>query len=104
LHRRFKADAPPSIEARRSHALDASLRPARQAWRTGGGSFRGPAPPRGWSELLLRLPEAVAVDVTTADVRALGLTVVRVVIGGCHGSEPVIGLSRIGGNPLPTPF
>ncbi|MEO8244174.1 MAG: YcaO-like family protein [bacterium] len=104
LHRRFKADAQLSSEARRNHALDPSLRSARQAWQRQSTAFRGPPPPASWTDLLLRLPDAVAVDVTTPDVRALGLTVLRVVIPGCHGSEPVMGVSRIGGNPLPTPF
>lgn len=94
-----------SAEARHAHALDPALRAVRDAWRRGGPPSGGAVlPPADWTDLTRRLPDAVAVDVTTPDVSALGVTVVRVVIPGLFGSEPVPGMSRLGGNPAPTPF
>ncbi|WP_327753982.1 YcaO-like family protein (plasmid) [Sphingobium sp. SJ10-10] len=93
-----------SVEARHGHACDPNLRAVRDHWCAGSGRFRGPPIPAEWDQLVLRIPDAVVVDITTPDVAALGVTVVRVIIPGCHGSEPVRGVSRIGGNPAPTPF
>ncbi|WP_176936844.1 YcaO-like family protein [Bradyrhizobium brasilense] len=104
LYRLCKDDAEPSLETRRSHALDLSLRSVREKWRASGPDIRGPAPPLDWDDLLLRIPDGVAVEVTTPDVRAIGVRVVRVVVPGCHGWEPIRGQSRLGGNPQPPPF
>lgn len=93
-----------SIETRHAHARDPAMRAVRDGWYAGRGVVDAPPPPRNWGELVLRLPDAVAVDVTTPDVRALGIVVVRVVVPGCHGSEPLHRASRIGGNPAPAPF
>jgi len=104
LYRLCKANAGPSIEARQSHARDPSLRTVRDNWRRGGADIGGPSAPPDWQSLLLRIPDAVAVEVTTSDVRAIGVHVVRVVIPGCYGWEPIRDQSCLGGNPQPIPF
>jgi ribosomal protein S12 methylthiotransferase accessory factor YcaO len=105
LYRIFKENQDHSIEARYWHAVDPALRGERDAWTevvahdAGAGQDELP-----WNELVRRLPDAVAVNVTTDDVSRLGVHVARVVIPGCHGFEPVCGRSQLGGNPAPPPF
>lgn len=104
LYRRFKHDQAPSREARYCHAVDATLRAVRRAWQHDGAPPHEAGAPLAWPELRRRLPDAVAVDVTTDDVRQLGVHVARVVIPGCYGFEPVHGESQLGGDPAPLPY
>ena len=91
-------------QARYRHAVDIGLRRARAAWRTEAPSWSEAPGALPWTALVRRIPDAVAVDVTTPDVASLGVRVERVVIPGCHGFEPIGGESRLGGDPTPPPY
>ncbi|MGZ6039973.1 MAG: YcaO-like family protein [Phenylobacterium sp.] len=93
-----------ALQARYRHAVDPDLRAARAAWCDAGDPPEDVADGLAWEALIRRIPDAVAVDVTTPDVRSLGLTVVRVVIPGCRGFEPIAGHSPLGGDPTPPPY
>ena len=94
-----------NLESRYHHAVNASLTSIRQHWKS--VELADSSTHRiylDWMSFVRRVPDAIAVDITTPDVLSLGIRVARVVIPGCHGFEPVPGLTRLGGSPWPIPY
>ena len=93
-----------ALESRYRHAVDPALGESRRNWLTAPPAHRESVQQLAWKSFVQRVPDAVAVDVTTPDAFSVGIRVARVVIPGCHGFEPVPGMSRLGGNPQPIPY
>jgi ribosomal protein S12 methylthiotransferase accessory factor YcaO len=92
-----------TIEARYRHATDPSLRAARARW-LDRPFAELKSDGLAWDEFVVRVPDAVMVDLTPPDVRSLGVFVVRVCIPGCHTFEPRADSPFLGGNRTPIPY
>lgn len=92
-----------ALESRYVHATDPNLRGLRRAFLADAGQAPATAS-LSWERFVERVPDAVIVDVTTPDVAALGVHVVRAVLPGLFGFEPTRGRGRMGGCPDPIPY
>lgn len=92
-----------AIEARYRHAVDPSLAAARQRW-LGAVGPTPDEPTLSWNAFVQRVPDAVAIDITTPDVAMLGVTVARVCIPGAYSFEPQADSPFLGGDRTPIPY
>lgn len=92
-----------AIEARYRHATDPGLGAARARWLD--RPFTALSDDRlAWDAFCMRVPDAVVIDITPADVRSLGVVVVRVCVPGCHTFEPCADAPFLGGDQTPIPY
>jgi thiazole/oxazole-forming peptide maturase SagD family component len=86
-----------------AHAVRGDLRSSRRRWLRPGCSAeaRGTTP---WATVLDRSPQACFIDLTTPDVAAAGIRVVRVLVPEKVLSDDDALRPRLGGDPTPHPF
>jgi thiazole/oxazole-forming peptide maturase SagD family component len=86
-----------------AHAVRGDLKASRWPWLRPGpaAAARGAAP---WAAVLDRTPQACFVDLTTPDVAAAGIRVVRVLVPDKVLSDDDALRPRLGGDPTPHPF
>jgi ribosomal protein S12 methylthiotransferase accessory factor YcaO len=87
------------IEGGLMHAVRPELRPVRQRW-FDAASRRSSRRRSSWQEILTRLPEIFVADLTTRDIRNLGVAVVRAISTELVALESDI-LRKRGGVPHP---
>jgi len=87
-----------------AHALWPALAGSRARWLHPPIAARTNGPPKDWNDILRRFPGACRVDITTPDVDAACLKVVRVLAPGRILADDDALRPRIGGCILPHPF
>jgi thiazole/oxazole-forming peptide maturase SagD family component len=86
-----------------AHAVRRDLRESRDRWLKVCGTERRLTSP-SWVSVVSTCPDACFVDLTTPDVAAAGMRVVRVLVGDKVLSDDDSLNPRLGGNPTPHPF
>jgi ribosomal protein S12 methylthiotransferase accessory factor len=86
-----------------AHAVRADLRSVRDRWFNGREAAEA-GRSRSWQSILSELPNACYVELTTPDVAAAGLHVVRVLIPDKVLADDDCLRPRLGGDPTPHPF
>ena len=87
-----------------AHAVCRDLRPFRQRWLSPQCVAGDGTAAEGWRNLAGRIPEACYVDLTTIDVEAAGIKVVRVLDPDRVLSDDDAMRPRLGGKAAPHPF
>lgn len=87
-----------------AHAVRGELRVSRWPWLRPGRSAGAGQDPTPWAAVRDRVPEACFVDLTTPDVAAAGVRVVRVLVPDKVLSDDDALRPRLGGDPTPHPF
>jgi len=87
-----------------AHAVRRDLIASRQGWLRPNGRAETETKPGSWSDIIEKSPEASFVDLTTRDVEATGVKVVRVLIPNRVTADDDALWPRLGGCTTPHPF